>query len=106
VIGADVAYLVNYLRAVPASRPCLLDSFWCSADVNGDCQIIGSNATKLINYLRGIGSLCWCPDYESAWHDQSELPTEAPGCWPSCESSILNIKNNKGGLHIVKTQGF
>jgi outer membrane protein assembly factor BamB len=85
VVGGDVTYLVNYLRGMPASQPCLLHGFWCSADANGDCSIIGSDVTRLVNYFRGIADLLFCPAYEPAWHDASELPAEAPAGWPNCE---------------------
>ncbi|MCP4581990.1 MAG: hypothetical protein GY839_10250, partial [candidate division Zixibacteria bacterium] len=84
VIGSDVTYLVNYFRAI--SGPCLLDGFFASADANGDCLVIGSDVTKLVTYFRGLTSLSYCPDYEPAWHDPSELPEEAPAGWPNCET--------------------
>jgi hypothetical protein len=85
VIGSDATYLINYFRGQPSSIPCLLDGFWASADANGDCQVIGSDVTKLVNYFRGSGNMDWCPAFEPAWHDASELPVEAPAGWPDCE---------------------
>jgi hypothetical protein len=53
-IGGDVTYLVNFFRGLPTSYSCLLDGFWCSADANGDCNVIGSDVTKLVNVFRGL----------------------------------------------------
>ncbi|MCP4582838.1 MAG: hypothetical protein GY839_14605 [candidate division Zixibacteria bacterium] len=87
VIGGDVTYLVNYFRGMPASQPCFLDSFWGSADANGDCNIIGSDVTKLVAYFRGVTSLGYCIDYETCWPIPEDVPVEAPADWPNCESS-------------------
>jgi len=83
--GPDVTYLVNYFRSAPTSHSCLLDGFWCSADANGDCNIIGSDVTKLVNVFRGQGSILYCIDYEPAWPTPADLPVEAPSGWPNCE---------------------
>jgi hypothetical protein len=83
VIGADVTYLVNYFRAI--SGPCLLDDFYCSADVNGDCLVIGSDVTRLVNYFRGLSDIVWCPDYEPCWPTPDDLPADMPSGWPNCE---------------------
>jgi len=83
--GPDVTYLVNFFRGAPTSHSCLLDGFWCSADANGDCNIIGSDVTKLVNVFRGIGSIDYCTDYEPAWPTSGDLPPSAPSGWPSCE---------------------
>jgi len=90
--GPDVTYLVNFFRGVSTSHSCLLGGFWCSADANGDCNIIGSDVTKLVNVFRGIGSITWCgedpedpPSYEPAWPTPADLPVEAPVGWPNCE---------------------
>ncbi|MCP4582282.1 MAG: hypothetical protein GY839_11760 [candidate division Zixibacteria bacterium] len=82
-IGADVTYLVNYFRGL--NDPCLLDSLYCSADVNGDCLVIGSDVTRLVNYFRGMSDISWCLDYEPAWPTPEDLPIEAPVGWPNCE---------------------
>jgi len=84
-IVGDVTYLVNYFRALPTSHACFLDGFWASADVNGDCQVIGSDVTKLINYLRGQTDLSYCPDYPPSWFFSSDLPEDPPPGWPGCE---------------------
>jgi len=83
--GPDVTYLVNYFRGVETSHSCLLDGFWCSADANGDCNIIGSDVTKLVNVFRGEGSILYCEDYPPAWPTPADLPAEAPSGWPNCE---------------------
>jgi hypothetical protein len=99
IVGADATYLINFFRGFTTSHPCFMNNpgapvlwpngqpgqyFWASADVNGDCQVIGADVTKLINYLRGSGTLSWCVEYEPAWHDAGELPAEAPAGWPNC----------------------
>ncbi|MCP4583855.1 MAG: DUF4347 domain-containing protein [candidate division Zixibacteria bacterium] len=83
VIGADVTYLVNYFRGIAV--PCLLDGFYCPADVNGDCLVIGSDVTRLVNYFRGISEIYWCPDYSPTWPTPDDLPPDAPVGWPNCE---------------------
>ena len=88
-IGGDVTYLVNYFRGIETSISCLLGDFWCSADANGDCNIIGSDVTRLVNYFRGQADLLYCADYEPAWHDASELPPSAPSGWPNCEGAVV-----------------
>lgn len=84
--GPDVTYLVNFFRGLPTSQSCLLDGFWCSADANGDCNIIGSDVTKLVNVFRGLGSIDYCADYEPVWPTPVDLPAEAPVGWPNCET--------------------
>ncbi|MCP4582439.1 MAG: hypothetical protein GY839_12580 [candidate division Zixibacteria bacterium] len=86
VIGGDVTYFVNYFRGMPSSVPCPLDGFWCSADVNGDCIIIGSDVTRLVHVFRTGGDLYrYCADYPPAWLTPDDLPVEAPEGWPNCE---------------------
>jgi len=90
--GPDVTYLVNYFRGASTSHSCLLGGFWCSADANGDCNIIGSDVTKLVNVFRGIGSVLYCGneptdpgDYPPAWPTPADVPGVAPPGWPNCE---------------------
>jgi hypothetical protein len=83
VIGSDVTYLVNYFRGESVS--CLLDGFYCSADVNGDCDVIGSDVTKLVSYFRGMTGLEYCPDYEPVWLAPDDCPADAPSGWPNCD---------------------
>ncbi|MCP4580638.1 MAG: hypothetical protein GY839_03415 [candidate division Zixibacteria bacterium] len=85
VIGSDVTYLVNYFRGLPSSQPCLQDSFWNSADINGDCGILGSDVTRLVNYFRGEAYISPCFSYETIWLATDDLPVEAPENWPNCE---------------------
>jgi len=83
--GPDVTYLVNYFRSLPTSHACLLDGFWASADANGDCDVIGSDVTRLVNVFRGIGNIGYCPSYPPMWLISGDLPDEAPEGWPGCE---------------------
>jgi len=91
--GPDVTYLVNYFRSLPANQACLLGGFWCSADANGDCSIIGSDVTKLVNVFRGIDNVEYCVDYPTAWPTPADLPSEAPEGWPGCETAATGEIN-------------
>jgi len=84
-IGGDVTYLLNFFRGAPASLPCLFDGFWASADMNGDCIIIGSDVSYRVNVARGIGRIKYCQDYPPAWFSVSDLPEVPPPGWPPCE---------------------
>jgi hypothetical protein len=101
VVGADATYLINFFRGFTTSHACYMNNpsapvlwpngqpgqyFWASADVNGDCQVIGADVTKLINYLRGSGTLSYCVEYEPCWHNAGEVPGSAPGDWPNCQT--------------------
>ncbi len=86
-IGSDVTYLVNYFRGV--GNACELDLLWCSADANGDCNVIGSDVTRLVNYFRGTTTLLFCVDYEPAWPTPDDLPDSAPSGWPNCENPAV-----------------
>jgi len=94
--GPDVTYLVNYFRGALTSHSCLLDGFWCSADANGDCNIIGSDVTKLVNVFRGQGSIGYCIDCEPAWPTPADLPAEAPDSWPGCEAAVTGKAISSG----------
>lgn len=83
LIGSDVTYLVNYFRG--AAEPCLLEDFYCSPDVNGDCQVVGSDVTRLVSYFRQLGELSFCPDYPPAWLTSDDCPELPPEGWPGCE---------------------
>ena len=74
---------------MPTSQSCKLDGFWASADANGDCNIIGSDVTKLVNVFRGIGSVLYCADHEPCWPTPVDLPIEAPSGWPNCETTTV-----------------
>jgi len=88
VIGADVTYLVNYFRAT--AEPCLMNGFYCSADVNGDCIVIGSDVTYLVNYFRGQNLILNCEDYPPVWQTPEDLPVDSPTGWPNCDMPLLN----------------
>ncbi len=85
VIGADVTYLVYYFRGSELHSSCLLNDFWCSADVNGDCLIIGSDVTLLVNYFRGLATLVHCEDCSSCWLAPEDIPDDEPEGWPNCD---------------------
>jgi len=73
------------LSVARLSLPFLLDGFWASADVNGDCSVIGSDVTRMINYLRGVGTPEYYPDYEPAY---PPIPPSAPSGWPNCDPIV------------------
>ncbi|MCD6161790.1 MAG: right-handed parallel beta-helix repeat-containing protein [candidate division Zixibacteria bacterium] len=83
VIGADVTYLVNYFKGLPASQPCLIDGFWCSADANGDCIVMGSDVTRLVGYFKGTADIKYCVNYVPAF---PPIPDDPPAGWPNCET--------------------
>lgn len=87
-IGSDVTYIVNYLRNSPAAQPCLLDDVWASGDVNGSCDISGSDVIRFVNFLRGTIGLTWCPDHDPAWPTPQDVPAEQPPGWPGCDSML------------------
>ena len=89
VIGSDVTYLVNYFRGMPTNQACLVGANYVAADVNASCTVIGSDVTRLVNYFRGQGEIEYCPDWEPLWHDDSELPADAPAGWPNCEAPAV-----------------
>ncbi|MCD6161296.1 MAG: hypothetical protein J7K40_02660 [candidate division Zixibacteria bacterium] len=82
-----MTYLVNYFKGSSTSQPCLLDGFWASADINGDCNVIGTDVTRLVNYFRGTGIIEYCADYEPLWLSTSEAEVcGEPDGWPNCET--------------------
>jgi hypothetical protein len=85
VIGGDLTYLLGYLRGF--NPGCELGGFYCSGDVNGDCLIIGSDVTRLQNYLSGGAPPSYCPDYPPRWLTAGDLPAQAPPGWPNCEQA-------------------
>jgi photosystem II stability/assembly factor-like uncharacterized protein len=90
--GSEMTYLVNYFRGVPTCRPCYLNGFWASADVNGDCRVIGSDITRMVSYFRNILDLDYCPLYPPAWLTPDDLPEEQPSGWPNCEMPAVEIQ--------------
>jgi len=85
-IGADITYIVNYLRNNPVNVPCLVDGVWASADINGSCAVDGSDVIRFVNYLRGAIGLSWCPGYDPLWPTPQDVPAEQPPGWPNCEN--------------------
>ena len=92
VIGSDVTYLVNFFRGLETNPACNIDGNYMAADVNASCTIIGSDVTRLVNFFRGSGEIEYCPDWEPVWHNQSELPENAPDGWPNCEAPTVTGK--------------
>jgi hypothetical protein len=90
--GMDVTYIVNYFKGITPG--CFLDGFWASADINGDCLVRGSDATRLAAYLKGNATLIYCPNYPPAWPTTSDLPTSAPSGWPNCDARLIKRPTN------------
>jgi len=84
-MGSDVTYMVNYFVGIQSSQPCLFDGFWASADINGDCIIMGSDVIKLVRYFKGEDFISYCPSYPPAWFTSDDLPDNPPVGWPPCE---------------------
>lgn len=62
VSPADVTYMTGYFRM--ANPSCRFENFFASADANGDCIIIGSDVTFLVQYFRGNRpEIFFCPDF-------------------------------------------
>jgi len=85
-IGADITYIVNYLRNNPINVPCYLDGVWLSADINGSCAVDGSDVIRFVNYLRGTIGLTWCPGFDPQWPTPQDLPPNQPPGWPNCDN--------------------
>jgi hypothetical protein len=95
VIGADQTYLVAYLKG--NNNGCLLDGFFATADVNGDCMVSGGDVTKYTRYFKGLDpNLLYCPNYPPAWLTPSETPTTQPANWPGCDARLLRKTINAG----------
>jgi len=94
LIGSDVTYLVNFFRGLTENPACKIASFYCAADINGDCSVIGSDVTRLVNFFRGMNQVSYCPDYEPAWHIPSDFPLLAPSGWPNCDTEPAMLNPN------------
>ena len=84
VIGSDLIYLARCILDI--SEPCLIDSFYVAGDINGDCQVLGSDVTWLVNYFKGINDIRWCPEYIPDWLHNESIPEQMPPGWPGCEN--------------------
>ena len=89
VLGNDLTYLVNWLRGMESSQPCVIGGFWAVADANGDCQVLGSDVTMLVNYFRGLTSVRSCPLIPPEWPNAVDVPADMPFGWPGCENPVL-----------------
>lgn len=95
VIGSDVTYLVNYFRVLPTNPACLINDYYCAADVNADCRVIGSDVTRLVSYFRGLAAIEYCADYPPAWQTPADCPDQQPTGWPGCEIITLFEKTSQ-----------
>jgi hypothetical protein len=104
VSEADVIYLVNYFKII--NSPCLLDGFYASADINGDCKVIGSDVTRLVNYFRGMNEISYCQEYLTLWPTPMQIPSSPPSGWPNCDQPLTSkqgeIKPISGGQFEIK----
>jgi hypothetical protein len=118
-ISSDVTYMVNYLRNMPTSVPCMMNNpqadpdsvdqyFWASADANGSCTVTSSDITKLVNVFRGQTSTVWCgydktdPEnyYVPMWPTVDDLPVDAPEGW-SNPNQVCQQQPVPAGLKIT-----
>jgi len=114
-VGGDVTFLVNYFDIGSGNQPCLMFSpnapgegqiengyFFASGDAAGDCQVLGGDVSRLVQYFAGNpnAQILWCgyfkPDpqnyYPSLWlnnrgsgRPQPVPPLEElPRGWPGC----------------------
>ncbi len=83
VYGSDVTYLVNNFRG--KNSPCLINGFFCAADINGDCRITEADITGMVSYLRGQSDILWCKDHQPFWEPEEDYPVTIPPDWPSCD---------------------
>ncbi|MCP4581943.1 MAG: hypothetical protein GY839_10010 [candidate division Zixibacteria bacterium] len=83
--GNDVTYMRNYFTGNGA-QPCLINDMWASADITGDCQIIGADILRLVNYFRGIYgiNIDFCPDSPPVWLTADDVPVDPMENWPNC----------------------
>ncbi|MCD6160992.1 MAG: hypothetical protein J7K40_01075 [candidate division Zixibacteria bacterium] len=86
-MGSDVIYMSHYFMGM-LNQPCLIDGFWASADINGDCIIMGSDV-KLVRYFKGEDFISFCPAYFPAWLTSEDIPDEPPVGWPPCETPSI-----------------
>lgn len=76
------------------NNPCLPVGNHIAADVSAARTVIGSDVTRLVNFFRGAGEIEYCPDWEPAWHDMSELPEKAPVGWPGRKESVISSEQD------------
>jgi len=72
VTPGDVIFGIQYFRGVETpDNSCYNETtdswFYCGADVNGDCKVIGSDVTYLVNYFRFLNELSYCHEYPINW---------------------------------------
>jgi len=115
-VGGDVTFLVNYFNTSSGNQPCLIFNanapetlqiadgyFFASGDATGDCQVLGGDVSRLVQYFGGNPEaiIRWCgwdkPDpknfYPPLWlcnrGSGGEQPVpqleELPVGWPNCE---------------------
>ena len=115
-VGGDVTFLVNFFDVSSGNQPCLMYNpnapdegqinnghFFASADATGDCQVLGGDVSRLVQYFAGnpLGIVRWCgwdkPNpqnyYQPMWLSNRgsglEQPVppleELPENWPNCQ---------------------
>jgi len=114
-VGGDVTFLVNFFDVSSGNQPCLMNNpnapdegqisggyFFASGDATGDCQVLGGDVSRLVQYFGGNPEaiIRWCgwdkPDpgnyYPPLWLNNrgsgGEQPVppleELPEGWPNC----------------------
>ena len=105
-VGGDVTFLVNYLDVSSGNQPCFmhnpaappdLEYFFASGDATGDCQVLGGDVSRLVQYFSGnpAAIIYWCghdkPDpenyYPPLWLNNDDTPNleDLPEGWPNCQ---------------------
>jgi len=105
-VGGDVTFLVNYLDVSSGNQPCLmhnpaapsgLEYFYASGDATGDCQVLGGDVSRLVQFFGGnpAAPVNWCgydqPDFENyyppLWLSNDDTPEveDLPEGWPNCQ---------------------
>ena len=112
-VGGDVTFLVNYLDVSSGNQPCYLHNqdapsgleyFYAAGDATGDCQVLGGDVSRLVQFFGGnpAALINWCgfdkPDPENYYlplwlsNRGSGLPAEVPALedmpanWPDCQT--------------------
>jgi hypothetical protein len=96
ILASDVTYFVTYFRGI--HEACLLDGFWASADVNGDCFVNLLDCTYLVNYFKHSFDIHYCSLYVPCWLTYEDLPDDPPAGWPNCESMPLIEREITGNI--------
>jgi len=122
-VGGDVTFLVNYFNVSSGNQPCLMFNptapdynqieegyFFASGDATGDCQVLGGDVSRLVQYFAGnpLGVIRWCgwdqgdpqnffpPQWLSNRGSGGPQPVppleDLPEGWPNCQTPPVTAK--------------